>query len=257
LTIRWDTIDVNGSEMKAYVAIPMSPGPHPAVVIAHHLGALGHAAPGKDTVFTKYSPSLYGQMQDVVHKLYREGYAVALPALFHRQPEDITNGSQRVGLLRDEELVVDIKAAIAHLRKLSPTVTNVGVVGFCMGGHVAYLSACAIPELKAAAMFYGGQIMKPWGNGPSPFERSASMHCPLIGFFGVEDVNPSPDDMRKMDEELTRLGKWHEFHQYRDTGHAFQNFHDTERYRERAARASWEEMLAFFTQFLKRGAVPS
>ena len=49
-----------------------------------------------------------------------------------------------------------------------------------------------------------------------------------------------------------RLKKWHEFHTYLNAGHAFQNFIG-ERYRERASRASWHEMLAFFTEHLKRG----
>ena len=106
--------------------------------------------------------------------------------------------------------------------------------------------------VKAAAVFYGGNIMKALGEGPSPFERSAKIGCPVIGFFGIEDTNPSPEDVRKIDAELTRLGKWHEFHIYNDTHHAFQNILNPDRYRERAARASWEELLAFFTMYLKR-----
>ena len=75
----------------------------------------------------------------------------------------------------------------------------------------------------------------------------------MIGFFGREDGNPSPEDVTRIDAELTRLKKWHEFHLYNNAGHAFQNFWSPERYRERAARASWTEMLAFFTDYLKRG----
>jgi hypothetical protein len=44
----------------------------------------------------------------------------------------------------------------------------------------------------------------------------------------------------RVDAELTRLGKWHEFHTYNNAGHAFQNFLD-DRYRERASRASWTD----------------
>ena len=73
----------------------------------------------------------------------------------------------------------------------------------------------------------------------------------MIGFFDTQDTNPSPADTKRISEELTRLGKWHEFHIYNDTGHAFHNFL-AERYRERAARSSWYSMLAFFTEYLKR-----
>ena len=96
--------------------------------------------------------------------------------------------------------------------------------------------------------------MKALGEGPSPFERSADIHCPMIIFHGTEDTNPSPDDMKKIDAELTRLKKVHEIHMYLDTGHAFQDFTRADKYRERAARASWTELLAFFTEHLKRGA---
>ena len=80
-----------------------------------------------------------------------------------------------------------------------------------MGGRVAYLGACEVAELEAAAVFYGGNIMKALGDGPSPFERSVQIRCPVIGFFGAEDGNPSPDDVKKIAAELARLGKWHEF----------------------------------------------
>ena len=52
---------------------------------------------------------------------------------------------------------------------------------------------------------------------------------------------------------LIQLKKLHEFHTYNNAGHAFQNFISPERYRERAACASWTEMLAFLTEYLKRG----
>ncbi len=120
-----------------------------------------------------------------------------------------------------------------------------------MGGRVSYLMAAANHEIKAAAMFYGGNIMKSRDDGLSTFERTADIGCPLIGFFGVEDTNPSPADMQKLDAELTRLGKWHEFHAYQGAGHAFLNFSAPERYRARQARGAWHEMLAFFAETLK------
>ena len=233
MTIRWEKVTVSGKEMRVYVGVPKRKGPLPAVVVAMH------------------GPGLDEQMQDVLHRLYREGYVVAVPDLFHRLPAGM-DMMARIGQLRDEEIIADMNAALALLKAKDIGITRAGVTGFCMGGRVTYLMACANPEFKAAAVFYGGGIMKQWGDGPAPFERSADMHCPLIGFFGEEDINPSTDDVRKIDAELTRLGKWHEFHMYKNTHHAFQNFLNPDRYRERAARASWEELLAFFTEYLKR-----
>lgn len=233
MTIRWETMKVGGRDVRVYTAIPRGPGPLPAVVVAHH------------------GPGLDQQMEDVVHRLYREGYAVALPDLFHR----IAPGTEmmaRIAALKDDEVVEDMNAALAHLKSKPVEIGSAGVTGFCMGGRVTYLMACANPEFRAAAVFYGGGIMKSWGGGPTPFERSSDIQCPMIGFFGAQDTNPSPEDVKRIDDELTRLGKWHEFHMYRDTHHAFQNFLNPDRYRERAARASWGELLAFFDEYLKR-----
>ncbi len=234
MTVRWEITQVDGKAMRIYLGVPDRPGPHPGVLVAQHAGGID------------------AQMQDAVHRLHREGYVVAAPELFHRQPAD-ADPTKRTSMLIDKEIIADLNATIAHLKTLRVQVTPLGIVGFCMGGRVSYLAATAIAELKAAAVFYGGNIMKALGDGPSPFERSASIQCPVIGFFGAEDTNPSPDDVKKIDAELTRLAKWHEFHTYLNAGHAFQNFID-KRYRERASRGSWHEMLAFFTEHLKRSA---
>ena len=73
--------------------------------------------------------------------------------------------------------------------------------------------------------------------------------CPILGFFGKDDKRPSPADMAETDAELTRLGKWHEFHAYDGAGHAFQNTGD-ERYRPAASEDAWRRYLAFFKETL-------
>jgi carboxymethylenebutenolidase len=200
----------------------------------------------------QHGPGLDGFVQDAVVRLFREGYVAAAPELFHRQPAQIPEGTSRVGLLKDDEIITDMNAALAHMKGLKEvTVGPVGVVGFCMGGRVSLLMAAANSELKACTVFYGGNVFKQWGSLPSPFDRVKDINCPVIAFYGNEDTNPSPDDVNKLDAELTRLGKPHEFHRYDGAAHAFQNFLDASRYRERPARGSWSEMLAFFAQHLK------
>jgi carboxymethylenebutenolidase len=234
MSVRWETTDVGGKAMRVYLGMPERPAGRPGIVIAQHAG-------GVDPF-----------IQDVVHRLHREGYAAVAPELFHRQPATGLEPLARIALLKDAEIIEDMNAAIAHMKAVGTGLGPIGVAGFCMGGRVSYLTAAVNREVQAAAVFYGGNIMKPLGDGPAPFERSAEITCPLIGFFGADDTNPSPEDMRKIDAELTRLSKWHEFHAYRDAGHAFLNFIAPERYRERQARAAWQEMLAFFDQYLKR-----
>ena len=117
-------------------------------------------------------------------------------------------------------------------------------------GRVAYLVAAHSPELKAAVVFYGGNIMAPWGEGPAPFDLSERIRCPVLGLFGEEDGNPNPTDVAKLDAELTRLGKAHEFHSYPGAGHAFMN-EDRPSYRPEAARDAWTKCVAWFERHLK------
>jgi carboxymethylenebutenolidase len=121
-----------------------------------------------------------------------------------------------------------------------------------MGGRLVYLMSAASKELKAGVMFYGSSTMVPFGDGPSPFDRTREIGCPIQGHFGADDQNPSPEDMRKLDAEMTRLDKPHEFHSYANAAHAFANF-GSPNYREPAAKASWPRTFGFFSKHLKGG----
>jgi carboxymethylenebutenolidase len=157
--------------------------------------------------------------------------------------------------LLDVNVIKDVNATVDFLRgHRSIDAERLGIVGFCMGGRVAYLMAAVNPHFKAAVDYYGGNIMVPWGEGPAPIDRTAEIHCPLLGLFGEDDANPSPADMRKLDAELTKYGKVHEFHAYPGAGHAFMNRRG-ERYRADADRDSWPKTLAFFAKHVTRATV--
>jgi carboxymethylenebutenolidase len=209
-------------------------------------------APG--IVVIMHGPGLDKFVEDRVDALARHGYAAAAPDLYHRQPDDSADMMTRIGRLRDTEIIADADATIAHLRAINETrVTDLAVLGFCMGGRITYLLAGARPTAwRAAGVFYGGNIMKAWGDGPSPFDLTKSIAAPVIGFFGLEDTNPSPADVDAIDAELTRHGKPHEFHRYEGAGHAFLNFTNAERYRASQAKDAWEKMLAFLGRHLKK-----
>ena len=230
---RMDTVSVNGQPMNVYVDAAGG-GERPGVLVMIH-------GPGLDRF-----------IQTQVEDLARHGYAAAAPDLFHRQPDDGTDMMTRIGRLRDAEIIADADAAVAHLRALADVrVGALAVLGFCMGGRNAYLLAGARPgNWKAAGVFYGGNIMKPWGDGPSPFDLTSQIACPVLGLFGADDANPSPDDVKKIDAALTAHGKPHEFHTYPGAGHAFLNFMNAERHRPAQAADAWKKLLAFLAQQL-------
>lgn len=233
---RWDTLQVDGQPMRTYLDVPPGGGTVPGVVVIMH------------------GPGLDGFIQHQVEDLARHGYAAIAPDLYHRQPPDGADMMTRVGRLRDHEILADADAAIAHLGRVPEArVGDLAVLGFCMGGRITYLLAGARPAAwQAAGVFYGGNIMKAWGEGPTPYELTGRIACPVIGFFGVEDANPSPEDVRKIDVELTAHGKAHEFHSYEGAGHAFLNFLNAERHRPKPAADAWAKMLGFLDQHLRR-----
>ena len=118
-----------------------------------------------------------------------------------------------------------------------------------MGGRIAFLAAAASPSFKAAVDFYGGGCYQQWGDRPAPATLAAHISCPIQGHFGELDKNPPPDEMHKLDAELNRLGKAHEFFFYADAPHGF-NRSGWNGYRPEADAASWKRSSEFFAKHL-------
>ncbi len=227
MSVRWDSLTVDGSEMRCHVSLPDSRRPFPGVLVCMH-------APGVDEF-----------IQGIGARLAESGFAAVAPELYHRQADEAATPLEQMGRLQDDEIVRDLTAAAGQLRGL-PGVDGArcAVIGFCMGGRLSYLFASHDEALRASVVFYGGNITVPWGDGPAPFDRSDRIACPILGLFGDDDGNPSPDDVAKIDAELTKLGKPHEFHGYAGAGHAFLN-QQRPSYREEAATDAWGRCVAW------------
>jgi len=229
---RWEELEVDGSEMRCHLALPEAASASPGVLVCMH-------APGVDAF-----------IRGIADRLAENGFAAIAPDLYHRQTEPEENPLASMAKLRDAEVLPDLAAATARLRGLPEVdASRTGVIGFCMGGRLAYLQAAADPELRASVVFYGGNILVPWGDGPSPFDRTHSVGCPVLGLFGEEDQNPNPADVLKIDAELTRLGKPHAFQSYAGAGHAFMNA-DRPSYRAEAAADAWRRCVDWLRQHL-------
>jgi Dienelactone hydrolase and related enzymes len=100
-------------------------------------------------------------------------------------------------------------------------------------------------------VFWGGNIMNAWGDGPAPFALTDRIGCPVLGLFGEDDPNPNPADVARIDAEMTRSGKAHEFHSYPGAGHAFMN-EPRPSYRPEAAADAWRRSVEWFDRYLKR-----
>ena len=231
---RWQEIDSDDSKMRSHVSAPAGPGPFPGMVVIQHQG-------GVDAF-----------IQQTTQRLAQAGFFAVAPDLYHRDGPDCKDDIvTRRSRLSDRRILNDIAAAVGFLQHHGAIGGDrLGIIGFCMGGRIAYLAAAANPAFKASVVFYPGNTFRAWGRDmPSPFERSTEIHCPLQGHFGADDTNPSPEDMARLDTELTKFNKPHEFYYYADAGHAFLDS-TKDSYRRHADEASWPRTLEFLGRHL-------
>ena len=235
----WVDIDVDGGSMEGYLTQPEGDGSHPAVVVIQEIWGVN------------------SHIQAVTDRLPSQGYVGLAPAMFHRQGtmiaglhEELQTAVGRMQQCTDAGILADVNAAVNYLKGQSFVNGKIGIVGFCFGGRVSYLAACNIADLSASVVFYGGNIGVALGDGATPLEQTGNISCPVLGLFGEEDANPTPDFVNEIDAEMTRQGKAHEFHQYAGAGHGF---HCEARgsYRPEAAQDAWAKALAWFEQNLK------
>lgn len=229
----WETVAADGGEMSVFLDSPPGDGPRPAILVAHHRAGL-------DVATTKFVQDLAGL-----------GYVAAAPDLHHRRPEgEDTRESLR--RLDDAEIVRDLRAALDLVEgRGGAGPARLGVAGHCMGGRAALLAAAEIEAVRACVVYYGGNVFEPWGSADAaPFDKLDRLRGPVIGFFGGDDVNPSPDDVSRIGRRLDECGIDREFHAYDGCGHAFQNFTNPAGYRARAARESFDRMAAWLARVL-------
>jgi carboxymethylenebutenolidase len=120
-----------------------------------------------------------------------------------------------------------------------------GIVGFCVGGRIAYLAASSCPGLSTAIVYYGGRILIPFGKGPTPFARTANIQCPVMGNFGELDWNPTPDDVRTIEAELQKHGKVRDFIIYPGANHGF-NCDERASYHADVSQDAWVRARSWF-----------
>lgn len=231
----WEKITVDNSPMGLYLAQPEGRGPFPAIVVIQNQDGVRE--------FT----------QEMTRRVAEAGYVGIAPQLYHREgepntPEETANFKN---FRRDIHVINDINATVNFLGGCANVEgSRLGIVGFCMGGRVAFLMAAASKSFKAAVDFYGGGVHSQWGNDrPAPAELAGEISCPIQGHFGELDKNPPPDEMRTLDAELTRLRKEHEFFFYPDAPHGF-NRRGSKGYKPDHDKISWVRTLDFFVRHL-------
>lgn len=231
----------NGDMIRAYVARPEGPGPYPGIVLIHHM-------PGWNEFY-----------QEFARRLANHGYSVICPNLYNRfghgTPDDVTAAVRAQGGVPDETVVADCLAAQQWLRALPSSNGKVGIIGSCSGGRHAVLVAGRTGGWDAVVDLWGGRVVAAAdaltpSQPVAPIDYTANLSAPLLGIFGNEDQNPSPDQVNQHEAALKQHGKTYEFHRYDGAGHGF-FYYDRPPYRQQQAMDGWSKIFAFFAKELQ------
>ena len=180
-------------------------------------------------------------IRSVVDAYAALGYRAIAPALFDRVMRGVdleyTEEGMHAGLAVREQAAwatttIDIAAAVDHVRRDQP----VGVIGFCYGGGVAWLSANEL-SIDAAVSYYGGQIHQFIDRVPQ---------CPTLLHFGeIDHMIPFGDiaDVRASYPNIP-------IHVYQGAGHGF-NCDVRASYNADASQLAHERTTAFFDRHLR------
>ncbi len=134
-------------------------------------------------------------IREVTDGFAAAGYAAIAPQIFDRvqpdielgyKPEDMGAGIKIAFQQLDRTRALgDVQAAISHISAHG----KVGVVGYCFGGLLTWLSACTLDGVAAASAYYGGGIVNETGRTPK---------CPVIMHFGELDAHIPLSDVEKI-----------------------------------------------------------
>ena len=198
-------------------------------------------------------------IEKVCDRFAQEGYVAIAPALYHREHpnpklgyDEMPSVMNYMGALKDDELLEDINVTIDYLQKHYQRTMGqkIGIVGYCVGGRITYLAATGCPEISAASVYYGGRILVPFGDGPAPIDLTNQIKIPVMGNFGAEDTNPSPEDVQAIEAKLKEAGVTYDFKSYDGAGHGF-NCNERDSYHEASANDALTRTLGWFDKYVK------
>jgi carboxymethylenebutenolidase len=224
--------------MEAYVARPKAKAGPAVLVLMEIFGVNPH-------------------IQSICDRLASAGYVAMAYNYYHRTTPnltlDYTDESVQLGRQHKEQttragLIADAEAAMAWLRAQAYVQPDdrFGCMGFCFGGHVAYLLA-TLPDIVATASFYGAGIARttPGGGAEPTLAVTPDIHGDILCFFGGKDPLIPAEDVKEIEGALLYAGVDHQLVRYPDAGHGF--VCDARKdYHAQSAKDAWKRTLNLF-----------
>jgi len=211
----------------AILYLPQGNGPHPALVVIHEWWGLND--------WIKEQAANYA----------KQGYVALAVDLYRGKVADNPETAHELmrGLPQDQG-VRDLVAAVHYLDSRKDVKrSDMGAVGWCMGGGYAAQLAIAAPSLKAVAINYGAL--------PTDKAQLAKIHAAILGNFGGKDQGIPPDAVHNFEAAMKPLGKSVDLKIYPDSGHAFENPNNKAGYHPDDAADAMQRIDQFFAAHLK------
>ncbi|MGA9335657.1 MAG: dienelactone hydrolase family protein [Rudaea sp.] len=204
----------------AYVAKPDARPKGGIVVVQEIFGVNSHIRSVADGFaahgFTAIAPAFFDHVESDVELRY--------------DPADYDKGRALVGEVGLDRAIEDVASAAASIASSG----KIGVVGYCWGGTVAFLSAIRLG--LPAVSYYGGRNLQFLSEKPA---------APVMFHFGEKDAGIPPEVVRKHREALPQM----DVYTY-PAGHAFNRDIDPTHYDAASARLALQRTLAFFDKHL-------
>jgi carboxymethylenebutenolidase len=222
-------------DVKAHLAVPpVGAGPWPGVVVLHE------------------SFGLNDDIRQQADRLAAAGYLAVAPDLYSAGGAWRCIRATFTALTRGHgKAFDDIEAARTWLAAREDCSGRVGVIGFCMGGGFALLTAAR--GFDASAPNYA--------HLPKDLDGVLRGACPVVASYGAKD-RTLRGTAGELEAALQRAGVEHDVHEYPDAGHSFLNRHDLGPggallrvagigYHEPSAEDAWGRILRYFEVHLK------
>jgi carboxymethylenebutenolidase len=193
-------------------------------------------------------------IEDVAGRFAAAGWDAVAPAFFHRQGspvldyDDLTTVMPLLGQMTPAGLAVDLTAAVDHLAAAGHAAGNVAVVGFCMGGTVAFYAA-ALRPLGAAVTFYGGGVAQGRFGLPSLVDLAPRLQTPWLGHFGDRDRGIPVAEVEALRAATGPLGVPTEIFRYADADHGFHCDGRPAVFHPAAAGLAWQRTLDWLDRY--------
>ncbi|MGB3043470.1 MAG: dienelactone hydrolase family protein [Xanthobacteraceae bacterium] len=212
----------DGFQLGGYRADPVGPAKGALVVIQEIFGVNHH-------------------IRNVCDRYASEGYVAVAPSIFDRiepnfqsgySPDEVAVARKFVANPNWDAMLRDVQAAIDSVKDVGP----VGIVGFCLGGSVAYVAAAKLSGLRAAVGYYGGAIVRFADDKP---------RVPTLLHFGEKDTGIPQSDVEAIRAKRSDV----EIHVYPGAQHGF-SCDERASYDKASADLAGQRTLAFFAKHL-------